>query len=184
LNAAFALMGNNTEEGNKNILHLRPLTTLQDLQLKWHRFGDEGMKAFENMVNMTNLDLTGCEMVGSGFEYLRNMKNLRRLFFSFSPKVTDEAFKHIAHLTTLEWLELQYCDHMTDEGIEKISTLTNLVRINLHGCKITDKTVEMIANNMTKITQLHLSDCSNLTDKSIDHILKSKISLFVLKNNV
>jgi F-box/leucine-rich repeat protein 14 len=172
LNAAFPLMGSNTEEANQNIMHLRPLTTLQDLQLKWHKFSDDGMRAFENMVNMTNLDLTGCEMVGSGFRYLTKMTNLKRLFFSFSPTVTNEAFEHIAHLTTLEWLELQYCQHVTDEGAAKLSTLKNLVRINFHGCKINDSTVEMIANNMPKITQLHLSDCANLTNKAIESILR------------
>jgi len=183
LNGAFALMGSNTQEANVNISHLKTITSLTDLQLKWHRFGDEGMATFENMINMTNLDLTGCEMKGAGFKYLLKMNKLKKLYFSFSPTVTDEAFPHVAQITSLDTLELQYCDHITDEGTAKLANLKDLIRINFHGCKITDKTIDMIVRSMPKMVQLHLSDCANLTNKSIEMIknLKNLTGLYMYR---
>lgn len=135
LNGTFDLMGKDTAEANVNIAHLRTLTTLTELQLKWHKFSDEGMHAFENMINMTSLDLTGCEMKGPGFKHLSRMHKLKRLYFSFSPTVTNESLGYVAQLTSLRMLEMQYCEHISDEGAAKLSTLTDLTRINFHGCR-------------------------------------------------
>eukprot|EP00029_Vermamoeba_vermiformis_P001026 TRINITY_DN11196_c0_g1_i1.p1 TRINITY_DN11196_c0_g1~~TRINITY_DN11196_c0_g1_i1.p1 ORF type:complete len:431 (-),score=123.90 TRINITY_DN11196_c0_g1_i1:61-1353(-) len=184
LNGTFDLMGKDTAEANVNIAHLRTLTTLTELQLKWHKFSDEGMQAFENMINMTSLDLTGCEMKGPGFKHLLRMHKLKRLYFSFSPTVTNEALGYVAQLTSLRALEMQYCEHITDEGAAKLSTLTDLTRINFHGCSgITDATIEMVVRSMPNLVQLHLSDCSKITDRAVDMIrgLKNLTGLYMYR---
>src|SRR5580658_8570344 len=93
-------------------LNLSPFAKLQDLDLSYNAFTDQGMAG------------------------IAGLKDLRRLMLRDS-LVTDEGLKYLKDLSNLEELDLSGA-RVTDKGIEYLSGLKSMRRLNLQSAQATD----------------------------------------------
>ncbi len=103
---------------------------------------DEDLGVFSNYQRLEALDLNGQESItDKGLEYLRNLKNLKRLGLV---RTAVRKLPSISSLTALEELELQASD-VDDDGIKNLSNLNKLRMLDLRGTDVTGVGLNAVA---------------------------------------
>ena len=80
--------------------------------------------------------MNGCNIEGSGFESLRDLKSLRNLW-AIKSRVIDASLVHVKSLPALQMLDLKGT-LVTDSGLEHLSGLVNLKTLFVTDTKITE----------------------------------------------
>lgn len=190
----LAGMSKETAEGNLQLEYLG----LQDCQ----RLSDESLKHIaQGLINLKTINLSFCiSVTDSGLKFLSKMPKLEELNLracdnisdigmagltedggcgitsldvSFCEKIGDQALLHISQgLYNLKSLSLSSCQ-ISDEGLERLTKMRDLEVLNMGQCsKITDKGLEMLANELQNLQSIDLYGCTKLTQKGIDLIMK------------
>lgn len=183
-----------TAEGNMELEYLG----LQDCQ----RLSDESLKHIaQGLTSLKTINLSFCiSVTDSGLKFLSKMPKLEELNLracdnisdigmaglaedggcgvtsldvSFCEKIGDQALQHISQgLYQLKSLSLSSCQ-ITDEGLERLTKMHYLEVLNVGQCsKITDKGLEMLANELVNLQSIDLYGCTKITPKGIDIIMK------------
>jgi RNA polymerase sigma factor (sigma-70 family) len=97
---------------------------------------DGELKALNNLINLTHLELPHKQVTDVGLKELKGLNDLRWLSL-WDTKVTDEGLKELRELHNLESLDLGYTA-VTDEGMKELKELKNLTRLSLGDTKVTD----------------------------------------------
>jgi Leucine-rich repeat (LRR) protein len=124
---------------DKDIEALFPWANLRDLRCAQCSLSKVNLSAF---TKLQNLDLTYNNFTDQGMEGLAKMKNLRRLILK-DTLVTDEGLKHLKDVTTLEELDLSGA-RVTDRGIEFLRNLKSMRRLSLQGAQTTDAAMDVL----------------------------------------
>jgi F-box/leucine-rich repeat protein 14 len=190
----LAGLSKETAEGNLALEYLG----LQDCQ----RLSDESLKHIaQGLVSLKNLNLSFCiSVTDSGLKYLSKMPKLEELNLracdnisdigmaglaeegccglesldvSFCEKIGDQALQHISQgLYHLKSLSLSSCQ-ISDEGLEKLAKMKDLQVLNVGQCsKITDKGLEVLANELINLNSIDLYGCTKISSKGIEIIMK------------
>ncbi|XP_077984797.1 uncharacterized protein LOC144439385 [Glandiceps talaboti] len=97
--------------------------------------------------------LDGAEMTDTSIEYISKCKNLQVLSVSFAEQFTDISLRHVQSLQNLKYLRLkrgvEYSDHC----------LTQM----------------FLCPNLHQLTFLNLTECSELSDKALEHLAKGEM---------
>jgi internalin A len=98
---------------------------------------DGQLKALNNLVNLTHLELHSTQVTDAGLKELKGLNNLRWLSLMGSKGVSDEGLQELRELKNLDSLDLGYTA-VTDVGMKELSELKNLTRLSLYNTKVTD----------------------------------------------
>jgi hypothetical protein len=94
------------------LVHLKWLTNLSDLNVSHTLISDTGLTHIEGLIKLERLDLSRTRITDAGLSRLRHLKNLSFLDLGWNP-VTDSGLANLKVLTKLTVLELDGT-HVTD----------------------------------------------------------------------
>lgn len=131
----------------------------------------EGLiKAFKKCKNLKALDLSLLSIVDDEvLEELSHCKFLKTLDIQ-----GDKAIKSLKSIIPLENLEYLNLVNIPNIDIKDLKDLKNLKNLSMKDLDITDDILLPILKSNLKLEKLHVSDCTKITDKSIDYISSIK----------
>ncbi|KAG0756384.1 hypothetical protein G6F24_011188 [Rhizopus arrhizus] len=139
---------------------------------------DATMETFgRHMPNLTHLSLAACtSLTDTGLlSFLSIQKTkITHLNLSSCARLTDATLRHLSQYTPhLTHLELSGCVLMTDQGFCYLSSrVKSLVHLDLEDLQqITGITVRAIANHQTDLQRFCLSNCTQISDDAITHLI-------------
>lgn len=113
------------------------------------------------------VDLRASWVTDSDLPQLAALPHLTRLDLS-QTRITDLGLQQLKAAPGIVELNLYYAEQITDEGMAAVKSWKKLKRINLRGTKVTDTTLEHLAN----VTTLEAIDVgfAQITDVGLDRL--------------
>lgn len=138
-----------TKVTNRDLVHLRKLPRLENLDLTETRVTSAGLENIRDATHLVYLGLWNTKVGDMGLEHIKHLKNLRALVLD-GTKVTDEGLERLSELTNLDdWLGL--CGTaVTDSGLKHLTNLRHLHHLNLRRTDVTELGVQGL--------KMHLKD--------------------------
>jgi uncharacterized protein (TIGR03067 family) len=135
-----------------DLVHLKPLTTLQTLSLRFTELTGTGLGHLKELPALTSLYLPGSTVSDAGLAEIGKMRALVNLYVQHS-KITDDGLAHLKNLATLRIL---YIDNnkITDAGLAHLKGLTEMRGLYFSNTAVTDAGLE----NLKGMTHLHYLD--------------------------
>lgn len=117
--------------------------------------------------HITGVDLRSSWVTDSDLPQLAALPHLTHLDLS-QTRITDLGLQQLKNAPGIIELNLYYAEQITDEGMAAIKSWKKLKRINLRGTKVTDTTLEHLAN----VTTLESIDVgfAQITDVGLDRL--------------
>lgn len=116
---------------------------------------------------ITGVDLRSSWVTDSDLSQLALLPHLAHLDLSLT-RITDLGLQQLKNAPGIVELNLYYAEQITDEGMAAVKGWKKLKRINLRGTKVTDTTLEHLAN----VTTLEAIDVgfAQITDVGLDRL--------------
>jgi hypothetical protein len=135
---------------------------------------DSDVKNIVKLDNLETLILQDCyKITDKSIECIIN-KNITKLDLQRCFNITKKGIHKLSKLTNLYYLYLPSCrNEIDDDCIEKLSSLTKIKTLKVYSNKLTDKTIDIIINNMLELEYIYIS-CHNLSKNSIHKLSKTK----------
>src|SRR5215211_7220363 len=116
---------------------------------------------------ITGVDLRSSWVTASDLPQLAALPYLTHLDLSLT-RITDHGLQQLKNAPGIVELNLYYAEQITDEGMAAVKGWKKLKRINLRGTKVTDTTLEHLAN----VTTLEALDVgfAQITDVGLDRL--------------
>jgi len=136
---------------------------------------DNSLEHLRDLIFLCDLNLFGCNINDDGIKNLQDLRNLSRLCLGSIAKdpfshVTDKGIEYIQFMTSMQVLGLRNTK-ITDRSIDLITNNLALLRaIDLEGCPITNKSLSCISN-LVNLNQLEVGN-GDLTDDGYSHLLQ------------
>jgi len=149
---------------------------------------DTGLKSLAKMASLEEINLRSCDNVsdiGIGF-LAEDHGKLKSLDISFCGNVSDASLRHMASAQglnlSLKKLAMTTCA-ITDEGMVKLAkNLGQLKELHIGQCtKLSDLSLEAMGASMKELTSIDLYGCTSLTNAAVQ---KMKKQLTKLKLNL
>ena len=117
--------------------------------------------------HITGVDLRASWVTDSDLRKLLQLPYLSALDLSLT-RITDQGMQDLKTAAGIVDLNLYFAEYVTDEGLSAIKDWKKLKRLNLHGTKVSDTSLEHIAN----ITTLESLDVGTamITDVGIERL--------------
>ncbi len=97
------------------------LSSLRMLDLAENRnITDEGLKWLKLLSQLTELNLSSCDVTHQGLEYLAGIPRLKRLNLAYCGRINAQAVKAFKRMDKLEYLDLLGCLNFNRSGVTKI----------------------------------------------------------------
>uniref|UniRef100_A0A6J0V3A5 F-box domain-containing protein n=1 Tax=Pogona vitticeps TaxID=103695 RepID=A0A6J0V3A5_9SAUR len=129
--------------------------------------------SLNNLTHLQELDLTACgKLTDASIAQIISFPELRRLFLSLVPNLTDTSLLAIAHnCRSLEHLSLSHCVNLTDKGfVEAASSLHRLQHLVVSGCnQLTPRTLKAVGQECQQLKSLDVSMCSKISMMDVEH---------------
>src|SRR5262245_47960752 len=107
-----------------------------------------GLVTRDRAGRITGVDLRSSWVTDSDLPQLAAMPHLTYLDLSLT-RITDHGLQQLKYAPGIVELNLYYAEQITDEGMATVKNWKKLKRLNLRGTKITDTTLEHLANLTT-----------------------------------
>jgi hypothetical protein len=150
-----------TEFGDNEAGHLRPLRNLEGLWLSDTPITDKGLAHLEGMTTLERLALGKTAVTDVGLAHLAGMTRLRELRLCYT-QVGDKGLAHVKGMTDLKKLWLDGAQ-VTDKGLTHLGEMVKLEYLSLSGTQITDKGLGRL-KTMTELKELCVSE-TQVTDE-------------------
>jgi WD40 repeat protein/serine/threonine protein kinase len=163
----------------EDLARLKGLTALEVLRLWGPGIGDAALRHLTTLTALESLHLWGTAVTGTGFSYLKDLHQLRRLSCGYGTPITDEGLARLPSLKNLTGLWI-YSKRLTDEGLRHLARHSGLKEVGL-GKNLSGKGLR----HLTTLRWLHvltLNDC-NLTDDSLAHLSRIPSLQKLVMNN-
>ncbi|MDZ4834425.1 MAG: protein kinase [Candidatus Melainabacteria bacterium] len=159
-----------TEVTADGIKHLKAVKTLQFLDVSAIPVNQECMRAIAEIPNLHKLFMISVpDLDVNVISELKAATHLDGLGFRRS--ILDRAsIPVIGKFKNLQTLLLSYCG-ITDDDLPHLQSLTELHLLDLCGNEITDKGLMVLAN-FKQLKQLHIGNCTRITQAGIDRFKK------------
>jgi internalin A len=153
-------------------LPLLPLLLSSILQLNAHRSTDwiteaGGTITRDRAGRITGVDLRSSWVTDSDLPQLVDLPYLTHLDLSLT-RITDRGLQQLKNAPGIVELNLYYAEQVTDEGMAAVRGWQKLKRLNLRGTKITDTTLEHLAN--VKTLESLDAGFAQITDVGLDRL--------------
>jgi internalin A len=116
---------------------------------------------------ITGVDLRTSWVTDSDLPQLAALPHLTHLDLSLT-RITDHGLQQLKNAPGIVELNLYYAEQITDEGMAAVKGWKKLKRINLRGTKVTDTTLEHLAN-VTTLDSLDVG-FAQITDVGLDRL--------------
>ncbi|MHC4725106.1 MAG: M56 family metallopeptidase, partial [Planctomycetota bacterium] len=146
--------------------HIAGLTGLKVLDLHWTNISSKGLQYIKNFKNLERLYLPE-RITNSGLADVAELKSLKGLYFKKN-RVTNIGLAHLAKLSSLEELELAG-EQIDDRGLVYLSKLPNLRYLLLAGENFGDDGMVNI-KDVPSLRILHLGHLPQLTDAGVANL--------------
>jgi hypothetical protein len=126
-----------------------------------------GLVTRDRAGRITGVDLRSSWVADSDLRLLAELPQLTHLDLSLT-RITDHGLQQLKDAPGIVELNLYYAEQITDEGMAAVKGWRKLKRLNLRGTKITDTTLEHLAN----VTTLESLDAgfAQITDVGLDRL--------------
>jgi hypothetical protein len=164
-----------------NLDGLRELESL-NLSGNWNitsSVSDSSLAHLADLTSLQKLDLSFSAISEDGVVYLRNLTNLRGLWFYMCPNVRDEAAAHLADMRQLDTLHLGGTK-VTDEGLNCLQNMTELTNMLLDSSPIKGRGLIHL-ENAKNLFWLHLAN-DPLDDDEFEVITRLSMQQLSLTN--
>ncbi|HVY91098.1 MAG TPA: hypothetical protein VHA14_00060, partial [Bryobacteraceae bacterium] len=128
-----------TDEGMAGLANLK---NLRVLMLRDTLVTDDGLKYLKDLTNLEVLDLSGTKVSNKGIEYLRNLKSMRRLNL-LGATADDSAMDILSGMPRLQVLNL-YRTRITNSGVAKLESLKQLTDVDLRYTLVTSNGIDAL----------------------------------------
>lgn len=164
---------------------LTAISELSNLKLKKLCLGSCDQLNTYGIISMTSsqkslvyLNLSSCTRLNNeALESIcKKLPNLESLAISKCPKLTNEGLVHLALVEKLKFLDIARCPYVTSEGIlNGICKIKDckLISLNISSLELDESVIIAIAENFKNLRILNMSNCSSVTDTSIQAIFKN-----------
>eukprot|EP01080_Neovahlkampfia_damariscottae_P001570 gene1570-12695_t len=137
---------------------------------------NENLKYFQNLfknqqnsiealyLNFNFLDEYFCEQI-SKLRFLRNLD-------LSNTNINDNMMINFHQLTHLKNLSLSSCENLTDDGILKFKFNSELEYFDLSNTRVTDESMKLFSNTLSRVYNLNLMGCRNMKDSSMKYLKK------------
>ena len=135
---------------NEGLAHIADLTKLEELWLNGEMFkpseagriSSAGMVHLKDLVNLQYLSFPpGCQLEDNHhLAYLRKLKKLKMISYSFHGQITDEGLEHLSALESLEGLTLNN-SKITDHGLVHVEKMKRLEDLLIHDTMVSPAAV-------------------------------------------
>lgn len=164
--------------GNREItapeLHrLAECKSLRKLVLTCATLSKEALEALSRLETVESIELIDCGLTDEHLQYLHGSPRLNELALPRN-EINGPGLVHLAKLK-IKSLGLEF-NNVRDETLQDLSQLTNVEHIRLSYCLgVTDRGIQSgTLQNMANLKQLALRGLKQVTDASIDDLLKLK----------
>lgn len=149
--------------------HLAGLTNLKRISVGHTAVTGEGIASLEQCTAITTVSINSSQVTGDDLSKLSQFPELTSVYVD-ERQVTDIGTRHLASLPNLIRLNIKVSPNSqwTGEPLRSLTNVTQLV-INTNG---TDLHIQHAAS-MEKLTDLHFTQGSHVTDKGLAHLAKS-----------
>ena len=172
-----------------DLLRLRGLANLMELNLQRTSITDDGLKALAGLTSLQQLDLSSTQVHGRGLKHLDNLNRLTSLAivgnsiadedpvgFPMFPSLTKleiyrNKFSSLDFVRGLKTLELLHIGNTKVARLDAISELTNLKDLTLNNTQINDDALAVLQSLPQMSSRLNLHE-TNVTDKGLRHLEK------------
>ncbi len=118
---------------------------------------DAGMKAVRSMTELRTFHtpIRGGKLTGASLENFKGLNQLRVLFLTAKPVLTDADLVHIKGLTALQQLALSVSPQnvITDAGVANFRDMVDMRNLSMIGARVTSAGLEHL-RGMTKLHEL------------------------------
>ena len=127
-----------------DLVHLKGLPALVDLDLAKSPITDDGLAILESLPQLKALGLQRCNLLtNDGLKHLEHVPNLERLRLLYT-LISNDGMDHVAKLKKLRLLDLRGAK-VSNDGIAKLSGHPSLVDLKLRAVSIDDDVLPHIA---------------------------------------
>uniref|UniRef100_A0AAY4CA55 F-box domain-containing protein n=1 Tax=Denticeps clupeoides TaxID=299321 RepID=A0AAY4CA55_9TELE len=146
---------------------------------------DSALKAISDVAHLSQFEIEGnSQITDAGWKDLcRSSPKLQLLRVADCPNMTDISMKSIGSLKKLTYLDISGCESMSDVGLRAITeghSASRIQELHLSSCIcISDLSMMWIAQRCSKLSNLNLCYCQNLTDSGFE-LLAGCLSLVSL----
>ncbi len=144
-----------TPIADADLVHLKGLAHLTNLQLRDTAITDAGLVHLKRLTSLKSLDLSRTRVTDAGAVHLKGLTNLEMLGL-ISDQITDAGLAHLRSLTSLQSLFLSGTK-VSGAGLAHLKGLTGLRVLYLSGPQVTDAGLEHLAA-LTSLEKLEISD--------------------------
>jgi Leucine-rich repeat (LRR) protein len=125
-----------TRISDEGMLHLKPATSIQDLNLFYSEWiTDQGMTAIKNWKNLKRLDLRGTRIANGTLEVVSHMPQLEALFIA-NTQITDNGMDQLVRMTGLKELSIGQ-GRLGENALGFLRMLPGLTQLSIGGAKPT-----------------------------------------------
>eukprot|EP01130_Rhizamoeba_saxonica_P002591 TRINITY_DN12367_c0_g1_i1.p1 TRINITY_DN12367_c0_g1~~TRINITY_DN12367_c0_g1_i1.p1 ORF type:complete len:543 (+),score=84.27 TRINITY_DN12367_c0_g1_i1:117-1631(+) len=161
---------------------LSSLENLIHLELLQVRVSTEALEfLLARVVKLQSLSLKGCIHVSvSCFPALSTLMELKQLNLSKCERLskTNNTWALLAPMVKLETLNLSDISSLSNEDVRSIiCNLPNITCLNISRSNITDIGLHFISSIQNNIKYLYLDQCSSITQKGMEELLRRKKDL-------
>lgn len=130
---------------------------------------DQELKTIaSSLPNLQLLDLEGCKVKREGVEALASLTKLKHLSLCCRALTNQDLNIITASLTQLQFLHLSQGDYLTDAGLSPLTELTELEDLSFSECpQLTDNGLTHIVFHLSKLKTLKLYKCRHITNKCV-----------------
>ncbi len=183
LNRHGALDFTKAEFGDDDLVHLAviahaPEIPIRSLNFHGTNISDKGLVHLRNLTSLEELHLTETAISDAGLAWLRRLVNLQSLFLR-DTQITDAGLAHLEDMQDLKQLRLQRT-RVTDAGLARLAGLKNLQLLFLDETKVGDVGLRHLAG-LSRMRHLYLNE-TKVTDAGLVHCRGMK-ELFALGLN-
>ena len=99
---------NSTQITDAGLVHLKGLTSLRSLSLRYTQITDAGLQHLKELTNLSDMYLQNTQITDAGLEYLKGLTRLKRLYLE-GTQITDDGVKKLQEaLPKLKIIEQQW----------------------------------------------------------------------------
>jgi len=155
-----------TEITDNGLAHLRDLANLQRLDVAYTVISNKGLATLVSLKNLAHLDLASTKISDSGILHLQQLPRLNFLHLSFT-RISNEGLKSLGRITRLTGTDLSNTD-CSDDGIVHLKELANLQNLTIGGPGFSDAVVEHL-RAFPRLTNLALFNMS-LSNRGLERL--------------
>ena len=124
--------------GDDAMTALSVMTSLRTLDVGYCvKITQDGFHHSHKLSKLENLTVRGCKLKDTGFSYVADMRQLRKLDASYS-EMNDAGVAHLKKSKFLEELNIRSCTLLTNGCVAHLKGIVALKVLHIHECNITE----------------------------------------------